>query len=129
MLAGGRNSRCNPLDDSPLSFALCVSFSLVCPHPRPRAGASVFRAGSDSLAFRVAGGYEPTLPCCRSSFLPELTCVCVRGWGGRGAGEKAREGGAAGGQPDTRRAEAALRGSGGAEKRRRARRRTAGLEN
>ncbi len=39
MLAGGRNSRCNPLDDSPLSFALCVSFSLVGPHPKSaRAG-------------------------------------------------------------------------------------------
>ena len=36
MLAGGRNSRCNPLDDSPLSFALCVSFSLVGPHSSER---------------------------------------------------------------------------------------------
>ena len=34
MLAGGRNSRCNPLDESPFSFLLCVSFLLVTPPPR-----------------------------------------------------------------------------------------------
>ena len=33
MLAGGRNSRCNPLDESPFSFLLCVSFLLVTPPP------------------------------------------------------------------------------------------------
>ena len=49
MLAGGRNSRCNPLDDSPLSFALCVSFSLVDPWPEKRA--ALFR----KHAFRREG--------------------------------------------------------------------------
>ncbi len=34
MLAGGRNSRCNPLDESPFSFLLCVSFLLVTPPPK-----------------------------------------------------------------------------------------------
>ncbi len=34
MLAGGRNSRCNPLDESPFSFLLCVSFLFVTPPPK-----------------------------------------------------------------------------------------------
>ena len=70
MLAGGRNSRCNPLDESPFSFLLCVSFLLVTPPPM-----LLFAFARDVLSLPPTASPEVSCPACPDLFGRGLSAV------------------------------------------------------